>query len=90
MVITSITDVFMSTATPFELFYLGFVKLGYYGSPIAHLPGCFCPWTFFLEYWIEYVTTGLPSMSVLMCCIARAMHRVFMNYWTKLVYLGWK
>ena len=43
MVITSITDTFMFMA-----------KLRIYGfeikdvlSLIAHLPGCFCPWTFF-------------------------------------------
>ena len=36
----------------------GFLKLGNFGSAIAHLLRCFCP-GHLLEYWIEYFTTGL-------------------------------
>ena len=43
---------------------LGFLKLGNFGYVIAHLPGCFCPWTFF--YNIEKGTFTSKIFFILM------------------------
>ena len=44
--------------TIFLTTYLGFVKLGIFGSANAHIPGSLCQWLFFVEYLIEHVTIG--------------------------------
>ena len=46
-----------------EFYFIGFVN--------AHLPGCFCPWTFRLEYRPEHVTFGL------LCVIFKFPSRIF-------------
>ena len=43
---------------PFKTMDLCFLKLGIFGSAIAHLPGMFLPLNLLIEYWFEHVTMG--------------------------------
>ena len=44
------------------VFVLNILILGIWCSTIPHLPGCFCPWTFFENIWFNTVLTD-PFMS---------------------------
>ena len=44
MIVATIIWIFMSLLF-ISTIYLGFLKLGRFGSATTNLPGCFCPWT---------------------------------------------
>ena len=48
---------------PFYLLWpthLGFLKLGSSDYATTHLPGCFCPWTFFLNIGLDMLHLRIP------------------------------
>ena len=51
MMVAAIIGIFMPIAIHF-----GLHNQIFFGSATTHLPGCFCPWTFFFEYWNGHVT----------------------------------
>ena len=58
VMIKAITGMFMSMAMHLN-YESRLSELCNFGSAIAHLMGCFCPWNFFLEYLTKHVTIGL-------------------------------
>ena len=48
MIVVTITGIFM-TINYLLIYILGFLYISNSGSANAHLPGCFCPWTFSLN-----------------------------------------
>ena len=76
IVIISINDMFTSIWT----INLGFLKLAYFGSAIAHLRGCFCLWN--VIYNIEFSTGEFKAIQLIVLAVFVAVDAcMLVNFW---------